>query len=274
MTDAIALYGKMLAFSRLVIMTADLDIVKDNIKCLNNTKLVPVVIQSEQTLELDRLIDLLWQNNIAVIGVTDGVLTEQAKKRQLAVFPSDGQRIHRLEEVSKEQANSTPINAPVEPDCQTAITDTIILQELSDESSTDDIKYAIAVQGESAVLDVKAEEKTGLEVVSRVHSQMVRSGQSVHYIGGDLVITGSVNVGAEVATDYNLHIYGRGQGRLVAGATGDENARIFCQKFDPSLVSVAGTYCLKDDIPTEMLGGAVEVRFDKDKGLVFSKMAG
>lgn len=253
MSCAIGLYGKMLAFSRLTIMTDNWDEIKSSVQGLDNTQCVPVVIESEHSLPLDELITLLWDNNIAVIGVMDGVLSEQAKKRQMAVFPADDKRIHRLDNASKDTSTLTSFGET---------------SESTKQSDTAQKAYSVIVQGEVAPIDKKAD----MGVISRVHHQMVRSGQSIHHIGGDLVVVGSVNVGAEVATDYNLHIYGKGQGRLVAGATGDENARIFCQKFDPSLVSVAGTYCLKDDIPPELLGSAVEVRFDKDKGLVFSKM--
>ena len=88
-------------------------------------------------------------------------------------------------------------------------------------------------------------------------------------MGGDLVLTDSVNNGAEAITDNSLHVYGRAQGRLVAGATGDKDARIFCQRFNPSLVSVAGTYCLHDSIPEEMIDQPVQVRFVEGQGLVF-----
>lgn len=113
---------------------------------------------------------------------------------------------------------------------------------------------------------------TGL--TSSTHTQMLRSGQSAHHFGGDLTILGGVNQGAEAITDSSLHIYGHGLGRLVAGATGDKDARIFCQKFNPTLVSVAGTYCLSEDIPSEMIDQAVQVSYDQDKGLIFSKLTG
>ena len=99
---------------------------------------------------------------------------------------------------------------------------------------------------------------------------MLRSGQSLQHLGGDLTVIGGVNDGAEAITDNSLHIYGRGLGRLVAGATGDKEARIFCQKFNPSLVSVAGTYCLRDAIPSEMIDQAVQVTYDEAQGLVFT----
>lgn len=109
-------------------------------------------------------------------------------------------------------------------------------------------------------------------MTSSVCDSILRSGQSLQHLGGDLVVLGGVNRGADAITDSNLHVYGRGLGRLVAGATGDKDARIFCQRFDPSLVSVAGTYCLHDDIPKEMINKAVQVSYDEEKGLVFTLM--
>lgn len=105
-----------------------------------------------------------------------------------------------------------------------------------------------------------------------VHQQILRSGQIINHAGGDVVLTKGVNVGAEAITNYNLYIYGKAEGRIVAGATGDVNAKIFCEQFNPTLVSVAGTYCIKEDIPPEFLNQAVIVSVDSKQTLVFNLM--
>ncbi len=105
-----------------------------------------------------------------------------------------------------------------------------------------------------------------------MHTQMLRSGQSINHVGGDVILTKGINAGAEAITDYSLHVYGKAEGRLVAGATGDTNAKIFCLRFNPSLVSVAGTYCLKENIPIEYLDKAVQVSYLDGQGLVFELM--
>ncbi|WP_290000510.1 hypothetical protein [Faucicola atlantae] len=43
-------------------------------------------------------------------------------------------------------------------------------------------------------------------------------------------------------------------------------------RFNPSLVSVAGTYCLKENIPAEYLNQAVIVSYQEPVGLVFNLM--
>lgn len=107
---------------------------------------------------------------------------------------------------------------------------------------------------------------------TRIHDMVVRSGQSINHVGGDLILTNGLNAGGEAITSDSLHIYGAGYGRLVAGASGDTNARIFCQRFKPTLVSIAGTFCLQESIPAEMLDKAVQVHYAEDKGLVFTLM--
>lgn len=281
--SAVSLYGKMLAFSRLKIHQADIEAILADTPTQDG-KGVPVIVESELDLPLKALIDGLWDKGVAVIGVVDGVLNEQAKELKLATFPSDGKRITRLDDKKLEakagnaaspadKADQTADKPSAEPNAeQSAEPKTESNLEQTQETGTDKEVggEAVAVTGTQNPISPKQEPMQGVSAF--VHTQMVRSGQVLHHMGGDLIITAPVNNGSEVATDYNLHIYGKAQGRLVAGATGDENARIFCQQFDPSLVSVAGTYCLKDDIPAEMINQAVQVSFWEGK-LIFKRMS-
>ncbi len=58
----------------------------------------------------------------------------------------------------------------------------------------------------------------------------------------------TVNPGGEVVADGNIHVYGALKGRALAGARGDTEARIFCEKLDAELISVAGHYLVKENI--------------------------
>ena len=42
--------------------------------------------------------------------------------------------------------------------------------------------------------------------------------------------------------DGNIHVYGTLRGRALAGINGDTNARIFCNRLEAELVSIAGQY--------------------------------
>jgi septum site-determining protein MinC len=90
----------------------------------------------------------------------------------------------------------------------------------------------------------------------------VRSGQQVYADSRDLTVLGAVGAGAEVIADGSIHIYGALRGRALAGAQGNEDARIFCREFHAELVAVAGHYKVLEDIPKELLGKAVQVWLD------------
>ena len=272
---ALAFYGKMLTFSRLQFSTDDFAAIGSQLESTlsNKNSNIPVLIDSEVEQDLAALVELLWSWGLQPIGVVTGLLDEQARQLRLAIFPADGKRIERIlpskkattqlsqVAVSKDGAQTTPANDSVS-------------------STTDNAGSAVNSQA-AATTEVNATTETTLtaetlisaeHITSLIYDQMLRSGQSLNHVGGDLILTNSVNSGAEAIPDNNLHVYGRAQGRLVAGATGDKDARIFCQVFNPSLVSVAGTYCLRDNLPEHVIDKSVEVRYLEGQGLVFTVM--
>jgi septum site-determining protein MinC len=96
-------------------------------------------------------------------------------------------------------------------------------------------------------------------------AQPVRSGTQIYARGGDLVVTAAVSAGAEVIADGNIHVYGPLRGRALAGAAGDEAARIFCRRFEAELVSIAGRYLVSEQMPPEERGFAVEIALVDDR---------
>lgn len=117
----------------------------------------------------------------------------------------------------------------------------------------------------------KLEQKTD-QGNTLIYDRMMRSGQTISNDEGDLILANGINNGAEAITTGSLHVYGKAQGRLVAGSTGEPSAGIFCQHFDPTLVSIAGIYCMRENMPEEMIGQSVIVKHEKDIGLTFTLM--
>jgi len=91
-----------------------------------------------------------------------------------------------------------------------------------------------------------------------VIEQPVRSGQQV-YSRGDLIVLNSVSTGAELMAEGHIHVYGNLRGRAMAGVRGNETARIFCQRLNAELVSVAGHYYVADDLPEHLQNQAVQI---------------
>ncbi len=100
------------------------------------------------------------------------------------------------------------------------------------------------------------------------HAQPVRSGQQIYAEGRDLVVTANVAAGAEVIGDGSIHIYGNLRGRALAGASGNEQARIYCRSFHAELVSIAGRYRTFEEIPDDLAGRAVQCWLEGEKLMI------
>ena len=270
-TPALAFYGKMLTFSRVQFSTDDFTAIASQLETTlsNKNSNIPVLIDSEVEQDLAALVELLWSWGLQPIGVVTGLLDAQARELRLAIFPADGKRIERILPSKKATTQLSQVAATVPNNSADSTTTTAD----NTGSTVDNQAVAASAIPEVAETALTAETLISAEqITSLIYDQMLRSGQSLNHVGGDLILTNSVNSGAEAITDNNLHVYGRAQGRLVAGATGDKDARIFCQVFNPSLVSVAGTYCLRDNLPEHVIDKSVEVRYLEGQGLVFTVM--
>jgi septum site-determining protein MinC len=108
---------------------------------------------------------------------------------------------------------------------------------------------------ESSPSQQAAEPETAPEAAparaAKIVTTPVRSGQQIYARGCDLVILSSVGAGAEVMADGHIHVYGPLRGRAMAGVSGDENTRIFCQSLEAELISIAGYFKTSEDLQTE-----------------------
>jgi septum site-determining protein MinC len=93
----------------------------------------------------------------------------------------------------------------------------------------------------------------------------VRAGQRIYARGGDLIVMAVVNNGAEIIADGSIHVYNTLNGRALAGASGDANARIFALSMSPELVSIAGVYrTFEDGFPPEHARQPTQIRLKGD----------
>ena len=76
-----------------------------------------------------------------------------------------------------------------------------------------------------------------------------------------------VNPGAEIMADGHIHVYAPLRGKAIAGARGDEQARIFTSCLEAELLSIAGTYRTSGDaqLPVDVAGKAAQIRLQGDK---------
>lgn len=83
---------------------------------------------------------------------------------------------------------------------------------------------------------------------TKIITKPIRAGTQIYAKDGDLIVLSSVNAGAEIIADGNIHVYGPLRGRALAGAQGDTSARIFCKELEAELVSIAGHYWVNEKI--------------------------
>lgn len=103
---------------------------------------------------------------------------------------------------------------------------------------------------------------------TRVITEPVRSGQQIYAEDADLVVLSAVSPGAEVIADGCVHVYGPLRGRALAGARGDESARVFARRFEAELVAIAGVYTVADQINSTKTGEATQIFLHNGKLII------
>ncbi|NNH38473.1 septum site-determining protein MinC [Acinetobacter terrae] len=235
----IRIKGRMVNAIRIILDTNDHDAIRQQLAPMLQKAFPPgtlVVIESSVEQELIALIQLLISLEVQPMAVTEGLLADQARAIQFPVLPSDTKPLQRVKP-TKEQV------VEVEP-----------------EASSDEAEKPEEVEAKPA------------RVVSHVtsyHDEILRTGQCLVQNHGDIILNAGINSGSEVIASGNIHIYGSARGRVIAGAGGNSAARIFCHSLEAELVSIAGTYCVADDIPQHVLKKAVHIYLNDQQELVF-----
>ncbi|MGI4842899.1 MAG: septum site-determining protein MinC [Janthinobacterium lividum] len=110
-------------------------------------------------------------------------------------------------------------------------------------------------------------------VAAMIIDTPVRAGQRIYARGTDLIITAVVNNGAEIIADGSIHVYAPLNGRALAGASGNPEARIFALSMQPELVSIAGVYRTFDDgFPNDLTRQPAQIKLVGDR-LAISSLA-
>ncbi|WP_284880512.1 septum site-determining protein MinC [Acinetobacter variabilis] len=231
----IRIKGRMVNALRISLDTNDHDAIRQQLKPKLQAAFPPgtlAVIESSVDQELIALIQLLIDLEVQPMAVTEGILGDQARAIQFPVLPPDRQ----LQEIkaTKEQI--------------------------------------VEVKPESAADDEKADATPIVAHVTSYHDEILRTGQCIVQNQGDIIITAGINSGSEVIASGNIHIYGSARGRVIAGAGGNTAARIFCHALEAELISIAGTYCVADDIPPNVVKKPVHIYLNDQQELVFEAL--
>ena len=235
----IRIKGRLVNAIRISLDTNDHDAIRQQLNPMLQKSFPPgvlVVIESSVEQELIALIQLLISLEAQPIAVTEGLLGDQARAIQFPVIPQD----RPLQEVkaTKEQV----VEVKPEP--------------------------AAEQQTENQV----AETTPAVAHITSYHDEILRTGQCLVQHQGDIILTAGINSGSEVIASGNIHVYGSARGRVIAGAGGNTAARIFCHALEAELISIAGTYCVADDIPPHVVKKPVHIYLNDQLELVFEAL--
>ena len=120
---------------------------------------------------------------------------------------------------------------------------------------------------QEVIREVEVVREVPASACAMVIDKPLRSGQHVYAKGRDLIVLAMVNPGAEIMADGNIHVYAPLRGKAIAGARGDEQARIFTSCLEAELISIAGTYRTSGDaqLPADVAGKAAQISLQGDK---------
>ncbi|ENU23006.1 putative septum site-determining protein MinC [Acinetobacter gyllenbergii] len=234
----IRITGRMVNFSRLTFDTNDHNAIRQQLSStLNEGSYVGtlVIIDSTVEQELIALIQLLIDLGLQPMAVIDGILGDEARAIQFPVLPAD-QPLQRIK-ASKEQV----------------------------------VDHAPVKTADNAAIQTP-QKNTSNAYITSYHDEILRTGQCLVQDQGDIILNAGMNSGSEVIASGNIHIYGNARGRVIAGAGGQAAARIFCHSLEAELISIAGTYCVADDIPKDMIKKPVHIYLNNKQELEFEAL--
>lgn len=235
----IRITGRMVNFSRITFDTNDHDVIRQQLSNILNEGSYQgtlVIIDSTVEQELIALIQLLVSLGLQPMAVIDGILGDEARAIQFPVLPAD-QPLQRIK-ATAEQVAIVEKPAPAQASAETK----------------------------------KPLNNNAVAHITSYHDEILRTGQSLVQDQGDIILKAGMNSGSEVIASGNIHIYGTVRGRVIAGAGGHTAARIFCQSLEAELVSIAGTYCVADDIPKHVVKKPVHIYLNEKQELEFEAL--
>lgn len=221
---ALEFKGRMLSLTRVRILDADPAAIEAQLKSFTRSLGeaavgLPVIVDADAPLDLAPILAAMRAAGVQPIAAVDGALADAARAVGLVILPND-----LVSDVTLRAATPAPAPAPAAAPVQAA----------------------------------PAPATPAPRRPARVVTEPIRSGQQIYADGADLIVLTTVSPGAEVIADGCVHVYGPLRGRAIAGARGDQLARVFCRRMEAQLLAVAGIYAVADQVQGALRGQAVQ----------------
>jgi septum site-determining protein MinC len=229
--------------------TLDVEFVEDVIARLRYAGMLPIALVGDADSKIAE----------CALSLNLGLLAAQKRAPKVEGILTDDQHAASVSTAIPADTKAATAKAPPEPKLQVEVNATAETDVAPKTASKIETKKPAVAQHRAFEPSASAP-----STMQRYEGQ-VRSGQQLYAKGRDLLISGPVNNGAEVISDGSVHVYGRLSGKVIAGASGDETARIYCLAFGAELVSIAGVFRVFESIPASLAGRPVQIWREGDK---------
>ncbi len=248
----------------------------------------PIVMELAAIAGLDavpnfaELTAFMRKHGMCPAGVSGGSELQRAAAAQsgLGLFPATpvrvvARRVTDLTPVEMVEAQGGTELLQTQPELP-GLSEEITAEEITAEEITaEEITAEVTVQPPS--VEVLAHAVAPVQVVVRptmVIDKPVRTGQSIYAEGANLVLLAIANAGSELIADGDIHVYAPLRGKAIAGAHGNESARIFVHKLEAELLSIAGCFkVFEDGVPEDVRGKAAQIHLEGNR-LVIEALPG
>jgi septum site-determining protein MinC len=227
----------------------DAELVEDLLSRLRYAGVQPIALVTEPDAPLARVAQLLKLGVLAPLkrnGKPEHDKFAGDKSERDRPLPSASPQLDSIVATETAKASAPVVNKPIES-----------VFPASPRESVPAVIPAPAPAAKAAAIEVPT-------AIQHYEGQ-VRSGQQLYAKGRDLIVTGAVGASSEVIADGSVHIYGRLMGKVIAGASGNRSARIYCLAFGAELISIAGIFRVFEAVPADLRGKAVQIWLDGDK---------
>ena len=227
------------------------------------------IADNSSELNFSELMPFMLKHSMCAAGVVGGSEAQRAAavKVGLGLFPDGPVRNPLRRETGDALSVAGHRELPVQ---EKLFSSDPVTPELTVYSVVPEVKDVAATQSVDVVASVVA--PVPFVRQNMVIDKPVRTGQRIYAEGANLVVLAIVNAGAELIADGDIHVYAPMRGKAIAGARGNEAARIFVQSLEAELLSIAGCFkVFEEGVPENVSGKPAHVCLEGSR-LVINSM--
>lgn len=222
--------------------------------------------------DFSALLAFMRKHGMCASGVTGGSASQRAAAARagLGLYPDAPVRDASRRATDRQpDAASAPQAGAIEPPLEAAL-----LKNQPELPGLAAASAPAAPAAQEAAASASAVHESAVQVAEKgatvrptlVIDRPVRTGQSIYAEGANLVLLAIANAGSELIADGDIHVYAPLRGKAIAGARGNESARIFVNRLEAELLSIAGCFkVFEDGVPEEVRGKAAQVHLDGNR---------